>query len=134
MQKNNSQLSILNFQLFSDPNGIPNNLMPFIAQTAVGKRESLSVFGGDYLNNSQFSTLNSPLITLKAFEKASNKHISYKIVERRAGDIAKCFADATYAKEVLNWEATKTIDEMCEDSWKWQMNNPDGYNTNEGLQ
>ena len=88
MQKNNSQLSILNFQL---------------------------------------STLNSPLVTVKAFEKASQKKISYKIVERRAGDIAKCFADATYAKEVLNWEATKTIDEMCEDSWKWQMSNPNGY-------
>ena len=148
-----------------DPNGIPNNLMPFIAQTAVGKRESLSVFGGDY--DTQDGTgvrdyihvvdladahvkaidyLNAPttkseplvanigtgigysvLDMVKAFEKASKKHISYKIVERRAGDIAKCFADATYAKEVLNWEATKTIDEMCEDSWKWHMNNPDAY-------
>ncbi len=148
-----------------DPNGIPNNLMPFIAQTAVGKREFLSVFGSDYdtkdgtgvrdyihvvdladahvkamnyLNSNNFnikdSTFNigtgvgySVLEMIKTFEKASNKKVSYKIVERRTGDIAKCFANSSYAKEILNWNATKTIDEMCEDSWRWQMNNPDGY-------
>ena len=148
-----------------DPNGIPNNLMPFIAQTAVGKRESLSVFGDDYdtqdgtgvrdyihvvdladahvkamnyLNSNNFnikdSTFNigtgkgySVLEMIKSFEKASGKKILYKIVERRAGDIAKCFANPSYAKEILNWNATKTIDEMCKDSWRWQMNNPDGY-------
>jgi UDP-glucose 4-epimerase len=150
-----------------DPNGIPNNLMPFIAQTAVGKREFLSVFGDDYdtsdgtgvrdyihvvdlanahvkainyLNNSQFSILNSPLITnigtgvgysvlemIKSFEKASDKKVPYKIVERRDGDIAKCYADSTLAKEVLSWSAKKTIDDMCEDSWRWQSSNPNGY-------
>jgi len=150
-----------------DPNGIPNNLMPFIAQTAVGKREYLSVFGDDYdthdgtgvrdyihvsdladahvkainyLNNSQLSTLNSPLVTnigtgigysvlemIKSFEKASGKKVPYKIVERRVGDIAKCYADPSSAKETLGWSATKSIDEICEDSWKWQSLNPNGY-------
>jgi UDP-glucose 4-epimerase len=148
-----------------DPNGIPNNLMPFIVQTAVTKREFLSVFGndydtqdgtgvGDYIHvvdlanahvkaidylNSQ-TTITEPLIAnigtgfgssvldmIKAFEKASNKKIAYQIVNRRAGDIAKCYADPSYAKEILGWEASKTLDEMCEDSWKWQNNNPNGY-------
>jgi len=153
-----------------DPNGIPNNLMPFISQVAVGKREYLSVFGGDYdtkdgtgvrdyihvvdladahvkaldyINKSKFSTLNSPLIAnigtgkgysvldvVEAFKKASGVDIPYKIVPRRAGDIAKCFANSTLAKEVLGWSATKTIEDMCEDSWRWQSNNPDGYLVN----
>ncbi|QKE28140.1 UDP-glucose 4-epimerase [Arcobacter acticola] len=151
-----------------DPNGIPNNLMPFISQTAVGKREYLSVFGGDYdtsdgtgvrdyihvvdladahvkaidyLGSDKISLQNQkPLIVnigtgtgysvldmVKAFEKASNKKIPYKIVPRRAGDIAKCYANPSFAKEVLDWEAIKTIEDMCTDSWKWQSNNPDGY-------
>lgn len=148
-----------------DPNGIPNNLMPFIAQTAVGIRGSLSVFGNDYdthdgtgvrdyihvvdLANAhvkaiaylnQLSTNTQLLITnlgtgvgysvidvVQAFEKASGKKVPYQIVQRRSGDIAKCYADSSYAKEVLGWEATKTLDEMCEDSWRWQSNNPDGY-------
>jgi UDP-glucose 4-epimerase len=152
-----------------DPNGIPNNLMPFIAQTAVGKREYLSVFGGDYdtkdgtgirdyihvvdlavahVKSMKYlnlpTTNGEPLVAnigtgigysvldmVKAFEKASKKNVTYKIVERRAGDIAKCFADSSYAKEILGWEATKTVDEMCEDSWRWQMNNPNGYLTKE---
>jgi UDP-glucose 4-epimerase len=151
-----------------DPNGIPNNLMPFIAQTAVGKREYLSVFGDDYdtedgtgvrdyihvvdladahvkaidyLNSNNYkiqdSTFNigtgigySVLDMIKAFEKASSKKIPFKIVERRDGDIAKCFANSSYSKKILNWEATKTIDEMCQDSWKWQMSNPNGYKEN----
>jgi len=146
-----------------DPNGIPNNLMPFIAQTAVGKRQHLSIFGGDYetkdgtgvrdyihvvdladghvkaldkINNiDEVLTVNlgtgngySVLEMVKAFEKASSKQVAYKIVERRAGDIAACFADPSYAKKMLGWQATKTIDEMCADGWRWQMNNPDGYN------
>jgi len=145
-----------------DPNGIPNNLMPFIAQTAVGKRQELQVFGGDYdtqdgtgvrdyihvtdlsaghvaalntINNiSDVLTVNlgtgngySVLEMVHSFEKASGKKVAFKVVERRAGDIAKCFADPSYAKEVLRWEAKKTIDEMCEDSWRWQLNNPNGY-------
>jgi len=147
-----------------DPNGIPNNLMPFIAQVAVGKREYLSVFGNDYdthdgtgvrdyihvmdlakghikalkylHKNSNFKPLvvnlgtgkgYSVLDVVKAFEKASGKKIPYKIVQRRAGDIAKCFADASYAAKVLDWKAEKGLQEMCEDSWRWQSNNPDGY-------
>ncbi|MDH4944743.1 UDP-glucose 4-epimerase GalE [Sulfurimonas sp. C5] len=145
-----------------DPNGIPNNLMPFIAQTAVGKREHLSVFGNDYdthdgtgvrdyihvidlsmghvkaiekINSvEKVLTVNlgtgkgySVLDMVQAFEKASGKEIPYKITPRRSGDIAKCFADPSYAKAVLNWEATRDVNEMCEDSWRWQVNNPNGY-------
>lgn len=145
-----------------DPNGIPNNLMPFIAQTAVGKREFLSVFGDDYdthdgtgvrdyihvvdlavghvkaiekldsLENVLAVNLGtgkgySVLDMVKAFEKISGKKVPYKIAPRRSGDVAQCFADPSYAKAVLNWEATRTIDEMCEDSWRWQSNNPNGY-------
>ncbi len=148
-----------------DPNGIPNNLMPFISQVAVGKREFLSVFGGDYdtedgtgvrdyihvvdladahvkalnyINSNKYETKNSTfnigtgigcsvLDMVKAFEKASGKKVPYKIVQRRAGDIAKCFADSSLAKEVLGWSASKTIEDMCIDSWRWQSNNPDGY-------
>jgi UDP-glucose 4-epimerase len=145
-----------------DPNGIPNNLMPFIAQTAVGKREKLSVFGGDYETHdgtgvrdyihvvdladghvkaikkiSSFNTVMtinlgtgngySVLDMVKAFEKASGKKVPYVIAPRRAGDIAKCYADPSYAKEVLDWSATKNVQEMCEDSWRWQSQNPNGY-------
>ncbi|CAA6811229.1 MAG: UDP-glucose 4-epimerase (EC [uncultured Sulfurovum sp.] len=146
-----------------DPNGIPNNLMPFIAQTAVGKREYLSVFGDDYdtkdgtgvrdyihvvdlakghlnalerlENFSEVMTVNlgagkgySVLEMVTAFEKASGKKVPYKIASRRAGDIATCFADPSYAKELLGWEATLGIDEMCRDGWHWQSQNPSGYN------
>jgi UDP-glucose 4-epimerase len=146
-----------------DPTGIPNNLMPFIAQTAVGKREYLSVFGNDYDTKdgtgvrdyihvvdlaqghlqaleriSQFNkvmTINlgtgsgySVLEMIKAFEKASGKKIPYRITERRAGDIATCYADPSYAKEVLGWEAIRGVDEMCRDAWRWQSKNPLGYN------
>ena len=153
-----------------DPNGIPNNLMPFISQVAIGKREYLNIFGDDYntkdgtgvrdyihvvdlanahvkaidyLNNSTFNIQNSPLITnigtgvgysvldmVKAFEKASGKKLPYKIAPRRAGDIAKCYANPTKAKEILNWEAKKTLEQMCKDSWNWQSKNPDGYKHN----
>lgn len=146
-----------------DPNGIPNNLMPFIAQVAVGKREFLSVFGDDYdtvdgtgvrdyihvvdladahvkavekiAAFSEVMTINlgtgegySVLEMVKAFEKASGKEIAYKIAPRRAGDIATCFADPSYAKEVLGWEAKRGVEEMCEDGWRWQSRNPSGYN------
>ncbi len=148
-----------------DPNGVPNNLMPFIAQTAVGKREYLSVFGSDYdthdgtgvrdyihvvdLANAHVKaidylnaqeTMSKPLITnlgtgtgysvldvVKAFEKASGKKVPYKLVDRRTGDISKCYANPSFAKEVLGWEATRTLEEMCIDSWRWQSNNPNGY-------
>lgn len=145
-----------------DPSGIPNNLMPFIAQTAVGKREELSVFGNDYDTHdgtgvrdyihvvdlaqghldaieklASFKgvmTINlgtgkgySVLDVVKAFEQASGKAVPYAIKPRRAGDIAKCFADPSYAKEVLGWEAKKNLAQMCEDSWRWQSQNPEGY-------
>jgi len=145
-----------------DPNGIPNNLMPFISQTAVAKREYLNIFGGDYNTHdgtgvrdyihvvdlayghikalqkinliNDVLTVNlgtgngySVLDMIKAFEKASGKKIPYKIVARREGDVAKCYADPTYAKEVLGWEATRGIDEMCKDTWNWQLKNPNGY-------
>ncbi|WP_373032365.1 UDP-glucose 4-epimerase GalE [Sulfurovum sp.] len=145
-----------------DPNGIPNNLMPFIAQTAVGKRDCLSIFGGDYdthdgtgvrdyihvvdlasghLKALEYLTKHKGILTVnlgtgngysvldmvKAFEKASGKKVPYKIVERRTGDVAKCFADPSYAKKVLGWEAKKSVEQMCEDSWRWQSQNPNGY-------
>lgn len=149
-----------------DPQGIPNNLLPYIAQVAVGKLDYLRVFGDDYdtvdgtgvrdyihvvdlakghvlsvdkIDNLEgVSIINlatgngySVLEVLKAFEKACGKKISYKIVERREGDIAKCFADASKAYEVLGWKAEKGIDEMCEDSWRWQSQNPNGYEEKE---
>jgi UDP-glucose 4-epimerase len=149
-----------------DPNGIPNNLMPFIAQTAVGKRGYLSVFGSDYdthdgtgvrdyihvvdlanahvkaidyLNTKE--SMDKPLVAnlgtgtgysvldvVKAFEKVSCKEVSYKLVDRRAGDIAKCYANPSYAKEILGWQASRDLEQMCIDSWRWQSNNPNGYN------
>ncbi len=145
-----------------DPNGIPNNLMPYITQVAIGKREQLSVFGGDYDthdgtgvrdyihvmdlayghvkaieaadNFDGVLTVNlgtgkgySVLDIVKAFESVSGKKVPYKIVSRRAGDIAKCYADPTYAKDILNWSARYNLHKMCEDSWKWQSQNPNGY-------
>ncbi len=147
-----------------DPNGIPNNLMPFISQVTVGKRGFLSVFGADYDTHDgtgvrdyihvvdlayghvkAIDYLNSkdsmkPLVVnlgtglgysvldmVKAFEKASGKKISYKVVNRRAGDIATCYSDPSFAKKILGWEAKKSIDDMCVDSWKWQSDNPNGY-------
>jgi UDP-glucose 4-epimerase len=148
-----------------DPNDTPNNLMPFIAQVAVGKREKLSVFGDDYntpdgtgvrdyihvvdlamghlqaLKKLQTKpglvTYNlgtgigySVLDMIKAFEKASGKPIAYQISPRRPGDIAAYYADPKFSATELNWRATHTIDDMANSSWKWQSNNPDGYNTN----
>lgn len=145
-----------------DPNGIPNNLVPYIAQVAIGRREFLSVFGDDYdtadgtgvrdyihvvdlalghikavekvLSEKSCSTYNlgtgtgySVLDVVKAFEKASGKTVAYKIVDRRPGDIATCYSDPSKAKEELGWVATRGIDEMCEDSWRWQSMNPNGF-------
>jgi len=147
-----------------DPNDIPNNLMPFIAQVAVGKREKLSVFGGDYpthdgtgvrdyihvvdlatghlralekLNTKPgLVTYNlgtgqgySVLDMIKAFEKASGKSIPYQIVERRPGDIAACYAAPQKAKTELGWQATHTLEDMADSSWKWQSTNPNGYSS-----
>ena len=146
-----------------DPNGVPNNLFPYISQVAVGKLPFLSVFGNDYptpdgtgirdyihvvdlatghikaldklMSNPGVVTYNlgagrgySVLEMVNAFEKVSGKKIPYRITERRAGDIALCYADPSLAKKELGWYAERGIDEMCDDSWRWQSNNPDGYN------
>ena len=145
-----------------DPTGIPNNLMPYIAQVAVGLRPFLSVYGSDYptpdgtgvrdyihvmdlakghvnaiawLNtNPGIKAINlgtgkgySVLDMLHAFEKAAGKKIPYKVVERRAGDVATCYSDPALAKQLLNWQAEHGLDAMCRDSWHWQLNNPEGY-------
>lgn len=138
-----------------DPNGIPNNLMPFITQVAVGKLPELSVFGNDYPTpdgtgvrdyihvvdlarghlaalkaiegKSGVTTVNlgtgqgySVLDVVSAFEKASGRPVPYRIVDRRPGDVAQCFADPALAHELLGWKAEKDLDAMCRDSWRWQ--------------
>jgi UDP-glucose 4-epimerase len=145
-----------------DPNGIPNNLMPYITQVAVGKFKELSVFGNNYpttdgtgvrdyihvvdlakghlkavekvKETKGIGTYNlgtgkgySVLDVIKAFEYVSKIEVPYKIVEPRKGDVASCFADPTKATMELNWEAEKGIQEMCADAWRWQQNNPNGY-------
>lgn len=145
-----------------DPNDIPNNLMPYISQVAVGKLEKLSVFGGDYptqdgtgvrdyihvvdlaqghlkalekletnpgliVHNLGTGKGSSVLDMLKAFEEASGKTIPYAITDRRPGDIAECYADPAKAEKELNWKAKRDIQEMCEDTWRWQSRNPNGY-------
>ena len=145
-----------------NPNGIPNNLMPYIAQVAVGTLEELSVFGNDYptpdgtgvrdyihvvdlalghlkaleklssqpgLVTYNLGTGNgySVLDMVKAFERASGKKVPYRIVERRQGDIAQCYADPTLAEKELGWKATRGLEEMCEDTWFWQSENPNGF-------
>jgi len=145
-----------------DPQGIPNNLMPFLAQVAVGRREELQVFGKDYqtpdgtgvrdyihvidLAQGHLSALwhghgkaghhifnlgtgkgNSVLEMLNAFGKACGKELKHKIVSRRPGDVAASWADPHKAQSVLNWKANKSIDDMCQDTWRWQSQNPNGY-------
>lgn len=145
-----------------DPNGIPNNLMPYITQVAIGKRECLTVHGNDYdtpdgtgvrdyihvvdlalghlkavgkvegenglfIYNLGTGIGYSVLDVVKAFEKASGKEIPYVIGPRRSGDLATCYSNAEKALNELGWKAERGIDEMCEDSWRWQSQNPDGY-------
>ena len=139
------------------PNGIPNNLLPYIAQVAWGQRERLSVFGGDYptpdgtgvrdyihvvdLAEGHLAALDylavhpglltvnlgtgrgySVLEMVRAFERASGRAVPYKIVARRAGDIAACYADPTLAHQLLGWSAQRDLDAMCRDAWRWQCN------------
>ncbi|HJV92870.1 MAG TPA: UDP-glucose 4-epimerase GalE [Azonexus sp.] len=146
-----------------DPQGIPNNLMPFVAQVAVGRRAELSVFGGDYptadgtgvrdyihvvdLARGHLAALAalerqdgvapvnlgtgrgySVLEVVKAFEKASGQAVPYRVVDRRPGDIAACYADPRRARELLGWSAERDIDSMCADAWRWQSANPQGFN------
>ncbi|MBE7098326.1 UDP-glucose 4-epimerase GalE [Bacillus cereus] len=145
-----------------DPNGIPNNLMPYVMQVAVGKLKELNIFGNDYptkdgtgvrdyihvvdLAKGHVKALEKVLETkgieaynlgtgkgysvlemIKAFEKVSGKKIPYKVIGRRPGDVAVCFADVSKAKRELGWEAEYGLEEMCVDSWRWQVNNKNGY-------
>ena len=145
-----------------DPSDIPNNLMPYISQVAVGKLEQLSVFGGDYATTDgtgvrdyihvvdlalghikalQKLAANPGLVTYnlgtgqgysvlemaRAFEQASGKPVPYEIIARRPGDIAACYADPGLAQRELGWRAERGLQQMCEDSWRWQSANPEGY-------
>jgi UDP-glucose 4-epimerase len=146
-----------------DPSDIPNNLMPYIAQVAVGRREKLAIFGGDYptpdgtgvrdyihvedlaaghiaalhrlgTTSDAVSTWNlgtgqgtSVLDLVKAFERACGHPVAYEIVDRRPGDVAASYADPTRAHAELGWRATRTVDDMCVDTWRWQRENPNGY-------
>jgi len=145
-----------------DPHGPPNNLMPFVAQVAVGRRAELSVFGNDYntpdgtgvrdyihvidLSLGHVAALKklddkcgykvynlgtgkgqSVLEMVEAFKKATGVTIPYKICDRRAGDIASMYADPTLARDELKWTAKRDLQEMCEDLWRWQSMNPEGF-------
>ncbi|HRQ57935.1 MAG TPA: UDP-glucose 4-epimerase GalE [Azoarcus taiwanensis] len=145
-----------------DPAGVPNNLMPFVAQVAVGLRDALQVFGGDYptrdgtgvrdyihvvdlakghvkaierldeLGSTTCVNLGtgqgySVLEVVRAFERAAGRAVPYRVVARRAGDVAECWADPALAQRLLGWRAERGLEEMCEDAWRWQSLNPRGY-------
>lgn len=145
-----------------DPNGIPNNLLPYVSQVAVGKLEQLSVFGDDYptpdgtgvrdyihvvdLALGHLKALDklaarpgvvaynlgtgrgySVLEMIRAFETASGRRVDYRIVGRRPGDVATCYADPTFAARELDWRAERGVEEMTRDAWNWQRQNPNGY-------
>ncbi|MCF7802554.1 MAG: UDP-glucose 4-epimerase GalE [Candidatus Marinimicrobia bacterium] len=149
-------------EIGEDPSGIPNNLMPYISQVAVGKLPKLSIFGNDYptkdgtgvrdyihvvdLARGHLKALEklrddpgvvtynlgtgsgySVLEMVQAFEKVSGKDIPYEITDRRSGDIAECYADPSKAKAELGWRAKRGIEDMCEDTWRWQSKYPNGY-------
>ena len=164
-------------QIGEDPNDIPNNLMPYISQVAVGKLEKLSIFGNDYptvdgtgvrdfihvtdlaqghvaalnylqkrvdlkqTSSDKYSSIGflpinlgtgkgtSVLELVTAFSEVSGQNIPYQFSARRAGDIASCYASADKAKDLLGWEATLSITEMCQDTWRWQSKNPNGYHS-----
>ena len=170
----NSDWSVTNLRYFNPigahesgmigeaPNGIPNNLMPYITQVAVGKLQELSVFGNDYdthdgtgvrdyihvvdlakghvlalkhnLENKGVAVFNlgtgigySVLDMVKVFENVNGVKIPYTIKDRRPGDVATCYADASKANDILGWKAEKTLQDMMRDSWRWQSSNPNGY-------
>lgn len=145
-----------------NPNGIPNNLMPYVSQVAIGKLPQLSVFGDDYdtpdgtgvrdyihvvdlalghikavekvLSTKEVNVYNlgtgtgySVLDIVKAFEKASGRTVNYKIAPRRDGDLATCYSDPSKAYNELGWKAERGLEKMCEDTWRWQKNNPNGF-------
>ena len=145
-----------------DPKGVPNNLMPYIAQVAAGRREKLQVFGGDYptadgsgvrdyihvmdlaeghLAALRYCQTNNGLLTvnlgtghgvsvlqmIETFGRVSGQQVPFEIVGRRPGDVAQCWADPRLAKQLLDWVAKKSLDDMCADTWRWQHMNPLGY-------
>ncbi len=145
-----------------DPADVPNNLMPYITQVALGHRPFLQVFGNDYptpdgtgvrdyihvcdlaeghvaalralLGPGESLTVNlgtgrgySVLEVVRAFEAASGRPVPYRFAPRRPGDVAQCYADPRLAQSVLGWRATRSLEEMCADAWRWQSHNPDGY-------
>ena len=145
-----------------DPGGIPNNLMPFVCQVAVGKQPALKVFGDDYptvdgtgvrdylhvvdlarahvaalgylLDEGKSLTVNlgtgqgiSVLELVRAFEQASGRPVPFVVAPRRAGDVAECFADPALAQQLLGWRAEYGVDRMCQDAWRWQEQNPKGF-------
>ena len=149
-------------QIGEDPEGIPNNLLPYIAQVAVGKLKELSVFGNDYptpdgtgvrdfihvvdlaighLKAIELLNKNPGVVAynlgtgkgysvmeaIAAFSEASGRQIPYKIVNRRPGDVAECYADPAKANKELGWLAERDLQKMCQDSWRWQSTNPDGF-------
>ena len=144
------------------PQGVPNNLMPYVTQTATGQRQQLTIFGGDYdtpdgtavrdyihvldlaqghvaavqklLNTPGSFTVNlgtgrgtSVKELVDTFERVNKVPVPHVVGPRRAGDVAQCYADATRAREVLGWTATRSIDDMCRDSWRWQSKYPRGF-------
>ena len=145
-----------------DPQGTPNNLLPYVAQVAVGRREFLNVWGNDYAtpdgtgvrdyihvvdlalghlaalerlaSGPQCFAANlgtgvgySVLDMVRAFEAASGQPIAYKFSPRRDGDVASCYADPQFARDLLGWQASRDLSAMCQDGWRWQSNNPHGY-------
>ncbi len=145
-----------------DPNGVPNNLMPYISQVAIGKMAYLKIYGDDYptrdgtgvrdyihvvdLSRGHLKALEKVTISsgvdtfnlgtgkgcsviemVETFERASGKAVPYRVTARRPGDISECYADPTKAKEQLGWQAKLGIEAMCADTWKWQQENPNGY-------
>jgi UDP-glucose 4-epimerase len=145
-----------------DPRGTPNNLMPYVAQVAVGRRERLQVFGDDYatpdgtgvrdyihvtdlaeghvaalrhlLDRPGSLTVNlgtgrghSVLEVVRAYAAASGRAVPYTVVPRRPGDVAACYADPSLAQQLLGWQAHLDLQRMCEDSWRWQSMNPNGF-------
>jgi UDP-glucose 4-epimerase len=150
-----------------DPLGVPSNLLPFVAQVAIGRREKLQIWGNDYdtpdgtgirdfihvvdLASGHLSALrqlrqpglltvnlgtgngSSVLDVVRAFEAASGRSIPYEIRARRTGDVAVCYADPTFAKNALGWMSTRSLEQMCVDHWRWQLQNPDGYQGSEPM-
>ncbi|MBQ2461057.1 MAG: GDP-mannose 4,6-dehydratase, partial [Clostridia bacterium] len=145
-----------------NPNGIPNNLMPFITKVAAGQLDHLNIFGNDYntpdgtgvrdyihvvdlarghVNACEYAQQHSGceiinlgtgvgysvLDIVHAFEKVNGIKVPYVIAPRRPGDIAECYSDPRKAEQLLGWKAEKNLDDMCRDSWRWQKNNPNGY-------